>query len=79
MAEYTIKIQDDVARDMLADAADGENRRARVRGLLTPSKGLGPTILNFVHPLRRDEISPLHRRALRTWTRGAKWVDRALA
>ena len=79
MAEYTMKLQDDVTRDMLADApqAPGGRRRDSVRGLLNPAQGLGPNILDFIHP--RKTPSPLHRTVLQTWKRAAAAADRALA
>jgi hypothetical protein len=79
MAEYTIKLQDDVTRDMLADAPQGNGRRRRdaVRGLLNPGKGYGPKILDFIHP--RGAVPAWHRTALRAWKRAAAAADRALA
>jgi hypothetical protein len=82
MAEYTIKLQDDVTSQMLADAPNGKGTRRRdaVRGLLNPGRGYGPTILNFIHP--RDGIAAVpswHRTALRAWKRAATVADRALA
>ncbi|HEY2748604.1 MAG TPA: ferritin-like domain-containing protein, partial [Polyangia bacterium] len=79
MAEYTIKLQNEVTRDMLADAprGDGTRRRDSIRGLLNPADGYGPRILDFIHP--RGAVSPLHRTALRAWKRAAAAADRALA
>ena len=80
MAEYTIKLQDEVTQEMLQAAPTGERRRDSVRGLLNPGKGYGPRILDFIHPHGGiANASPWHRRALTAWTRGAKAVDRALA
>jgi hypothetical protein len=81
MAEYTVRIQDEVTREMLNDGpSDGAaSRRARVRGLLTPSKGLGPKILDFIHPPEHTQVAPWHKSALKAWARGARWMDRALA
>jgi rubrerythrin len=79
MAEYTIKLQDDVTREMLADAPSGNGRRRRdsVRGLLNPGQGYGPKILDFIHP--RTPASAWQRTALKAWKRAAAAVDRALA
>jgi rubrerythrin len=82
MAEYTIKLQDEVTRDMLADAPTGSGRRRRdaVRGLLNPAQGYGPKILDFIHPRGGIATVPTwHRRALRAWKRAAAAADRALA
>ena len=82
MAEYTIKLQDEVTRDMLADAPQGDGRRRRdaVRGLLNPAQGYGPRILDFIHPRGGiAAVSPLHRTALKAWKRAAAAADRALA
>jgi hypothetical protein len=84
LAQYTIKLQNDVTDDILADAdAAGASRDQRgdaVRGLLNPAQGIGPRILDFLHPPNgRAGASPWHRRALDAWTRGAFWADRALA
>ena len=82
MAEYTIKLQDEVTRDMLADAPSGDGRRRRdaVRGLLNPAQGYGPKILDFIHPRRGLASVPTwHRTALTAWKRAAAAADRALA
>jgi rubrerythrin len=82
MAEYTIKLQDDVTRDMLADAptGDGHRRRDAIRGLVNPAQGYGPRILDFIHPRQGIAAVPTwHRTALTAWKRAAKVVDRALA
>ena len=84
LAQYTIKLQNDVTRDILADAeaagASHDQRSDAVRGLLNPAQGIGPRILDFLHPPNgRAGAAPWHRRALEVWTRGAFWADRALA
>jgi hypothetical protein len=82
MAEYTIKLQDDVTGQMLSDAPNGNGKRRRdaVRGLLNPGRGYGPTILNFIHPRGGIAAVPTwHRTALRAWKRAATVADRALA
>ena len=81
MAEYTMKLQDDVTRDMLADAPSGHGRRRdSVRGLLNPAQGLGPRILDFLHPRGGIATRPAwHRTTMRLWKRAAAAADRALA
>jgi rubrerythrin len=82
MAEYTMKLQDEVTREMLADApkADGARRRDSVRGLLNPAKGFGPRILDFIHPRNGiDAAAPWHRTTLKAWKRVAAAADRAFA
>ncbi|HEY1584188.1 MAG TPA: ferritin-like domain-containing protein [Polyangia bacterium] len=82
MAEYTIKLQDDVTREMLADAShgNGAHRRDAVRGLLNPAQGYGPKILDFIHPRGGLRSRPAwHRTALTVWKRAAAAADRALA
>ncbi len=78
MARHTIRLQDDIVKQMLHD--DGEKKPSAIRGLLNPARGLGPRILEFVHPERgRANVGPWHRAALKLWTRGARFADRALA
>jgi hypothetical protein len=80
MGERTVKLQDEVMRDMREAAPAGTGRRAAVRGLMNPSRGLGPRVLDFIHPPRGlANASPWHQRALRVCTRGCRAVDRALA
>jgi hypothetical protein len=81
MAQYTVRLQDEVTHEMLAaPAAAGERRRDRVRGLFNPADGMGPKVLDFMHPPGGRASQPAwHRSVLQAWTRGAKWVDRALA
>ncbi|MDB4965516.1 MAG: hypothetical protein JWN44_1205 [Myxococcales bacterium] len=82
MAEYTIKLQNEVTRDMLAEApiGNGKRRRDAVRGLLNPAQGYGPKILDFIHPPKGIAAMPAwHRTALSTWKRVATIADRALA
>jgi rubrerythrin len=82
MAEYTIKLQNDVTDEMLADAPTGagQHRRDAVRGLLNPAQGYGPKILDFIHPRGGIAARPAwHRTALAAWKRAAAAADRALA
>lgn len=75
MSVYTIKLQDQIIRDMLAAA--GSSGRRGVRGILNPASAIGPRVLDFVHPARA--VAPWHRAALQLWKAGARWADRALA
>ena len=84
MAQYTMKLQDEVTREMLSDAraATGGSARRRdaVRGLLNPAQGFGPRILDFIHPPAGVAAAPAWQRtALATWRRVATAADRALA
>lgn len=80
LAEYTIKLQDEVTSEMRQGAPEGTRRRDAVRGLLNPAQGYGPRILDFIHPHGGiANASPWHQRALRALTSGARLADRALA
>jgi len=75
MAEYSLELQDQIVRDMFRDA-----RKGTVRGIINPTQGLGPRILDFVHPVGGERAaSTWHRLALNVWKRGAFFADRALA
>ena len=82
MSLHTIKLQDDILKEMLevsAKTGDGP-RREGVRGILNPARGLGPRILNFLHPADGRESRPAwERTALALWKRGAFIADRALS
>ncbi len=74
MAEYTTKLQGDIVKDMFNQKA------GRLRGILNPGKGVGPQILDFIHPPQGEDNAPAwHRGVLRLWTEGARIADRALA
>ncbi len=82
MAKHTIGLQNQVLRDMLGDedAPRAGRRGDAVRGLMNPTRGLGPRILDFIHPVGGRANAPTwHRRALSWWARGARLADRALA
>ena len=77
MAQYTMKLQDEIVHEMFAT---GGKTRGGVRGVLNPTRGVGPKVLDFIHPEAPDhELSPLHRLALKGWKAGAFWADRALS
>jgi hypothetical protein len=84
MASHTVRLQDEILRQMRATSREARavvpKGRARLGGLLNPGRGLGPRVLDFVHPPEGDaNVSPLHRSVLRAWTAGARWADRAFA
>jgi hypothetical protein len=76
LAAHTVKLQDQILRDMRA--TDGDRRS--LRGIANPSKGIGPRLLDFVHPPSGESAaSPWHRAALSAWTALAGFADRAWA
>jgi hypothetical protein len=76
MAKHTMRLQDDAVHQML-DSNEGKSDA--VKGLLNPAKGIGPSVLNFIHPEHIDEVGPVHRAVLRAWRAGAELADRAFA
>jgi hypothetical protein len=73
LAERTTKLQEDILRQMTGPSATR-------RGLVNPRKGVGPRILDFVHPEGGLASLPAwHQAALRLWTAGARIADRAFA
>jgi hypothetical protein len=76
MAKYTMDLQDGILKDMRA-TDESSPKRDLIKGLVNPSKGWGPTILDFVHP--QGKVKPLHKFALSTWTAWAKRADRVWA
>jgi hypothetical protein len=76
LASHTMRLQDDIVREM----SGGSAGNAGVRGLLNPARGFGPTVLDFIHPKGGiDAARPWHRAVLRAWGAGARLADRALA
>jgi rubrerythrin len=73
MAKYTMDLQDGILKDMRTSGETGR-RRDLIKGLVNPGKGIGPMILDFVHPT--GPMKPLHKFALSTWTAWAKRADR---
>ena len=79
LAKRTVTLQHEIMRDMLA-TSDGPRRRDAVRGILNPAVGIGPTVLDFLHPRDGVAKAPAWQRALLSvWTSGARMADRALA
>jgi len=78
IASRTVEIQDDVLAQMRAHEDSGNLRRkARFQGVLNPSQGAGPRLLDFMHPPRGiDSVPRWHQWLLRAWTWGARVADR---
>jgi hypothetical protein len=89
LAARTVELQDEIFRQMRDTARHEHTAPERppargafrvLGGLLNPSKGFGPAVLDFVHPPAGvAKASPLHRAVLEAWLRGAELADRALA
>ncbi|HKA92039.1 MAG TPA: ferritin-like domain-containing protein [Haliangiales bacterium] len=77
LATHTVQLQDRIVRDMVA-AARGERKDRRIGGVVNPTKGIGPRVLDFLHP-PDGKMTPLHSAAIRLCQAGAKAADRALA
>jgi hypothetical protein len=78
MAARTVKLQEDI-RGQMRDVHRASSS-ARMGGILAPGKGVGPKVLDFVHP--PDGLAaapPVNRAILQAWTRGARWANAALA
>jgi class 3 adenylate cyclase len=79
LAARTSKLQDDILRQMREVQRDAPSESS-LGGLLSPGKGIGPAILDFVHPPDGEASAPLVNRAvLGIWRRGAMAADRWLA
>ena len=72
LATHTVALQDRIVRDMLEAAG------RRTGGVINPSKGIGPWVLDLVHP-PGGRTTSMQRAALRVWTAGARIADRVLA
>jgi hypothetical protein len=82
MAMHTVKLQDDILKEMLdvSSKQNGGPRREGIRGILNPARGLGPRILDFIHPPQgRDSVPAWQKTAFAVWKRGAFIADRALS
>lgn len=79
LAERTVALQDDIIRQM-RDTARASGRGGGLGGLANPDRGIGPMLLDFVHPPQGLKAAPpLNRAVLDLWTRGARLADRMLA
>src|SRR5689334_5872304 len=73
LAEHTVKLQDQILKDMVATGEKG-----MLRGIANPSRGIGPRVLDFIHPRGGDEsMGPWQRRVIKTWTQVARVANRA--
>ncbi|HEY8210269.1 MAG TPA: ferritin-like domain-containing protein [Myxococcaceae bacterium] len=83
IASSTVEIQGDVLAQMRDAEAGGSGqlrRRARFQGVLNPSEGAGPRLLDFMHPPGGVASRPRwHQLFLRAWTWGARVADRLYA
>jgi hypothetical protein len=79
VATYTTRLQDQILHDMLAARDTVGPRQRAVRGLVNPTRGVGPRLLDFIHPPRDAALPGWHKKALELWKAGAFWADRALA
>lgn len=76
LAQHTVKLQDEILGQM---RATGGGRRG-MGGLMSPDKGIGPSVFEFIHPQNGlASAPPLNRAVLRALTQGAEWMDRAWA
>jgi hypothetical protein len=75
LARHTVKLQGDIMKDMFSSG-----KADSVRGLINPARGVGPSILEFLHPENGVASTPMWQQAaLKAWTAGARLADRALA
>lgn len=75
MADRVTRMQDDVFRQMVE-----QHGRGVARAVLTPRGGIGPKVLDFIHPERGlANASALHQRVHGGITRSLVALDRALA
>ena len=81
MAARTVKLQDEILGQMKSHSrAHGFDKVRGMGGLVSPAKGLGPRVLDFVHPPGGvASAPPINRAILSIWTRGANWANRAWA
>lgn len=81
MAAKTVKLQNEIVGQMRVHRADDDDGSRRgIAGIVNPGRGIGPKILDLVHPPNgEDNASPMHRAMLKALTRGARWADRTLA
>lgn len=80
MAWHTVKLQDDIVRDLMAQAVREHGSRSDVKSILNPQKGYGPQLIDFLHPPSGLAAAPRwHKTILALWTRGAVLANKALA
>ena len=75
MATRVTKMQEDVIREMVA-----EHGRGVMRAVLNPRAGIGPRVVDFIHPAGGlESVSAAHRSVHRGITRTLSAIDHALA
>ncbi len=75
MATHVTRMQDDAVRDMMK-----HNGRGIARVVLNPRRGVGPKVLDWIHPPDGiQNATSTHRRVHRGVTRALSAIDRALA
>lgn len=81
VTRYVVKLQQECFDKMRnIPPVWGRKRRRNVRGVLNPASGLGPVILDFMHPVGGPKnATPLHSAALCAWTGAGRVLDRVLA
>jgi len=82
MAAHTTKLQGEILGQMRQSLKkSGKSaRNGALGGLSSPDKGVGPRVLDFIHPPEGLENAPIINRAvLSVWTGGARIANRLLA
>jgi hypothetical protein len=86
LAARTSKLQEEILgqmRQVQREEPKSNATKSAVRtlgGLLNPKRGIGPAVLDFVHPPGGEASAPpLNRAVLNLWRRGARAADRWLA
>src|SRR5262249_17056803 len=81
VTEYTLKHQQDMVRQILADVGpDRAAQKRAIRGILNPLGGLGPGIAGLFFPKSGVSRAPRWQRAtLKAWAHVARRVDHVLA
>jgi hypothetical protein len=81
MAARTVRLQNEILHQMRTHSQNnGFDKMRGMGGLMNPGEGVGPTVLDFIHPPNGEEsVAPLHRAVLSVMTAGARWADKALA
>src|SRR5258706_13032215 len=75
MATRVTKMQEDVIRDMVTNHGKGV-----FRAILNPRAGMGPKILDFIHPPHGlESVSASHQRVHAGLTRALTAIDHAFA
>jgi hypothetical protein len=76
LASSTVKLQDEILREMWKTMGV---KPGRLAGVVNPRKGVGPKVLDFLHPPDGKPSTGWKKTALRAWVGGARIADRVLA